>query len=155
MIRTITAVLLVLGLAGCGESSEPASPPPSSSPSEAPVPPALPPYTNLDNTGLQAKLAEGIPLYDIRRPEEWHQTGVVDGSRRLTFVDGSGRLMPDFLPQFTAEIDKDAPVILICRTGNRTDGLARYLVDKLGYTQVYNVRDGITGWLREKYPVVR
>ncbi len=114
-----------------------------------------PPYTNITNEQLKTLLEQGIPIYDVRRPEEWRKTGVVEDSRLLTFVDKSGRLKPDFLPRFTAEVDKNQPVILICRTGNRTDALARHLVEKLGYTQVYNVRDGITRWIAEKQPVVR
>lgn len=114
-----------------------------------------PPYTNITNEQLKTLLEQGIPIYDVRRPEEWRKTGVVEDSRLLTFVDKSGRLKPDFLPRFTAEVDKNQPVILICRTGNRTDTLARHLVEKLGYTQVYNVRDGITRWIAEKQPVVR
>ncbi len=61
---------------------------------------------------------------------------------------------PEFLPRFTAEVDKNAPVVLICRTGNRTDALARELAE-MGYTQIYNVRDGITRWISEGHPVVR
>ncbi|MGV6827737.1 MAG: rhodanese-like domain-containing protein [bacterium] len=114
-----------------------------------------PPYTNLDNAGLQTMLAQDIPLYDIRRPEEWMQTGVVEGSELLTFVDGYGRLKPDFFERFTAAINKDDPVILICRTGNRTGALGRLLVEELGYTQVYNVRDGITDWINDELPVDR
>lgn len=132
-IRFSVFGLLLLLLAGCAE----------------------PPYTNLNNEQLQTLLSEGIPLIDIRRPDEWRQTGVVDGSRLITFVDGKGRLSPDFLPQFAKATGKDDPVILICRTGNRTDVLARHLVEKMGYTQVYNVKNGITGWLRDGKPVDR
>jgi diacylglycerol kinase len=35
---------------------------------------------------LKALLAQGVQIYDIRRPEEWRSTGVVEGSRKLTFV---------------------------------------------------------------------
>jgi rhodanese-related sulfurtransferase len=114
-----------------------------------------PPYTNVDNTELQMMIDAEIPIYDVRRPEEWKQTGVIEGSRLLTFVDSSGRLKPDFVARFTATIDKNDPVVLICRTGSRTSALARYLVEELGYTQVYNVRDGITRWIRENKPVTR
>jgi rhodanese-related sulfurtransferase len=113
-----------------------------------------PPYSNIDNTQLKALLAQGTPLYDVRRPEEWRQTGVVEGSRKLTFVDASGRPNPEFLPRFSAEVDKNAPVILICRTGSRTKALARELAER-GYTRVYNVRNGITRWIGEDNPVVR
>lgn len=116
---------------------------------------AEPPYTNVDSAQLKTLMAEGVPLYDIRRAEEWRDTGVVEGSRKLTYVNGNGQLNPEFLSRFTAEVDKNAPVILICRSGNRSDTLARYLVEKLGYTQVYNVRHGIGKWLSEGNPVVR
>lgn len=116
---------------------------------------AEPPYSNADNDQLKVLLAQGVPIYDIRRPEEWRSTGVVEGSRKLTFVDAGGRPNPEFLPRFAAEVGKDDPVVLICRTGSRTDKLARELMEKQGYTQVYNVRHGITGWIAGNNPVVK
>ena len=114
-----------------------------------------PPYGNVNNAELQMMLQQNIPIYDVRRPEEWRQTGVIAGSKLLTFVDASGRLQPDFVERFTTAIDKNDPVILICRTGNRTSTLARLLVEQLGYTQVFNVRDGITRWISDDRPVTR
>ena len=114
-----------------------------------------PPYTNIDNQQLKILQAQGIPVYDIRRTDEWAQTGVVEGSRRLTFVDDKGRVSPDFVEKFTQAVGKNDPVILICRTGNRTDTLSRALVEQLGYTKVYNVKNGITRWISEGLPVVR
>ena len=131
--RLFGALLLATGLSGCAE----------------------PPYTNVDNVELKTLIAQGVPVYDVRRAEEWRATGVVEGSHKLTFVDARGRPNPEFLPRFTAEVGKNDPVILICRTGNRTDKLARELMEKHGYTRVYNVRDGITRWIREKHPVVK
>ena len=131
--RLLGVLLLAFGLGGCAE----------------------PPYTNVDNGGLKTLLAQGVPVYDIRRPEEWRSTGVVEGSRKLTYVDAKGRPNPEFLPRFIIEVGKDDPVVLICRTGNRTDALARELIEKMGYTQVYNVRDGITRWISDNNPVVK
>ena len=116
---------------------------------------AKPPYTNVDNAELKTLIAQGVPVYDVRRPDEWRATGVVAGSHTLTYVDKSGRLNPEFLPRFTAEVGKNDPVILICRTGNRTDKLARELMEQYGYTRVYNVRDGITGWIGGNNAVVK
>lgn len=114
-----------------------------------------PPYENVDHTQLKALLEQGVPLYDIRRPEEWKQTGVVEGSQLLTWVDGSGRLQPGFFETLAANAPKDRPVAIICRTGNRTSQLARELMEKHGYTKVYNVEDGITGWIAAGQPVAR
>ncbi|MBC8211803.1 MAG: sulfurtransferase [Gammaproteobacteria bacterium] len=133
LFRALVLVLIALSLSACTE----------------------PPYTNLDNAGLKALLQQGVPVYDIRRPDEWRQTGVVEGSQRLTFVDGSGRLMPDFFTRFSAAVGKDDPVILICRTGNRSSVLGKHLMEKMGYTKVYNVRDGIVSWIGDRQKVVR
>lgn len=132
-IRALGGLALAVGLAAC----------------------STPPYHNVDNDQLGSLLAQGTPIYDVRRAEEWRQTGVIAGSQRLTFVDDRGRLNPEFLPRFTQTVDRNAPVILICRTGNRTDVLARHLVENMGYTRVYNVRHGITGWIRDGRPVER
>ncbi|MBU1665146.1 MAG: sulfurtransferase [Gammaproteobacteria bacterium] len=131
--RLFVIALSLFSLAGCSE----------------------PPYSNVDNTQLKALLEQGVPIYDVRRPEEWRQTGVVAGSHKLTFVDASGRLHPDFIPTFTREVQREQPVIVICRTGNRTDSLARELMENMGYTKVYNVRNGISRWIGEGNPVVR
>ena len=133
LLHFIAVSLLIAGLSACSE----------------------PPYTNLSNDELQVLLKSDTPIYDVRRPEEWRQTGVVEGSKLLTFVDASGRLKPNFMERFTAETGQHDPVILICRTGNRTGTLARFLVEKLGYTQVFNVRNGITHWISENRPVKR
>ena len=134
LLHVCAVALLLTGLAACSE----------------------PPYTDVDNAQLQQMMmAQEAPIYDIRRPEEWRQTGVIEGSELLTFVDASGRLKPAFLDRFTAAVDKHEPVILICRTGSRTSTLARFLVEELGYTQVFNVRDGITRWVSDGKPVQR
>jgi len=133
LLRLCAVVLLLTGLSACSE----------------------PPYNNVDNGQLQTMLEQNIPVYDIRRPQEWRQTGVIEASELLTFVDGDGRVMPDFLKRFTAATGKHDPVILICRTGSRTSTLARFLVEQMGYTQVFNVRHGITHWIRDNKPVKR
>lgn len=132
-LRSTGVVLLAVALSGCSE----------------------PPYTNLNNGQLETLLGQGVPVYDIRLPLEWQQTGVIEGSRLMTFVDADGRVLPDFLSRFTEQTAKNEPVILICRTGNRTSTLARYLVEQLGYTQVYNVRSGILEWIRDGGTVTR
>ena len=109
---------------------------------------------NINTTRLQELMQQNVPLYDVRRQDEWQQTGIIEGARTLTFVDHQGRLKEDFLARFTAEADKDKPVIVMCRSGKRSDALTHYLVNKMGYTHVYNLRDGIVNWIYEKKPVV-
>ena len=116
---------------------------------------AKPKYSNIDNQKLKELIAQGIPVYDIRREDEWKQTGVIEGSKKLTLFDARGGQNPEFFKAFTEEVKPDDPVIIICRTGNRSSVLSKYLADKLGYKKVYNVRNGITRWIADGNPVVK
>jgi rhodanese-related sulfurtransferase len=106
-----------------------------------------PPYEALDNAGLQRMLDEGALVIDIRRPEEWRGTGVIEGSYLVTAFDEQGRPTQEFATLFGQLTRPEQPVVLICRTGNRTDVLARLLMEQAGYEQVYNVSNGIVSWI--------
>ncbi len=110
-------------------------------------------YTDLTNAELQALLDQGMVLVDIRLPEEWRQSGVIKGSVPLTFLDKSGRVVNTFFSQLDNLASKDQPLILVCRSGNRTSAAAQMLTADRGYTQVYHLQDGISGWLRAGLPL--
>ena len=92
---------------------------------------------------------------DIRRPDEWRKTGIVEGSERLTAFDGKGHLLKSFPTALGKFAKPDDEIILICRTGNRSAVLAQMLTEQAEYKQVYNVKDGIVKWIEEKKPVRR
>jgi rhodanese-related sulfurtransferase len=48
--------------------------------------------------------------------------------------------------------DKDAPIVLYCRTGPMSERAARDLV-ALGYTKVYNLVGGFTAWSEAGLPL--
>jgi rhodanese-related sulfurtransferase len=108
---------------------------------------STPPVRHLDNADLKRMVDEGATVIDIRRPEEWQQTGVIEGSYLVTAFDEQGRLTQEFGALFSRLADPGEPVVLICRTGNRTDFLSRLLVEQAGYREVYNVTHGITSWI--------
>jgi rhodanese-related sulfurtransferase len=112
-------------------------------------------YTNINNTELAKLLEDKVTLVDIRRPEEWQQTGVVPGSNMITLFTSRGGVNPDFVSQLQKVSSPDKAVILICRTGNRTRAGSTMLVKQLGYKNVYNVTRGITGWIGDKREVSR
>lgn len=103
---------------------------------------------DINNEELKNLLASNTILIDIRRPEEWKETGVIKGSHKLTLYDASGKETPGFLQKFQELVPTpQTPVILICRTGNRTSFAAKALTDGFGYVNVYNVKNGITDWI--------
>ncbi|MCK5446259.1 MAG: FKBP-type peptidyl-prolyl cis-trans isomerase [Rhodospirillaceae bacterium] len=112
-------------------------------------------FINIDNAKLKDLIAQGVTVVDVRRVEEWKQTGVVEGSELITAFDGEGRLVRSFFGDFTDVANKDQEVILICRTGSRTLSLSKALADQAGYTKVYNVEKGIEDWIKQGNPVVK
>ena len=117
--------------------------------------PAAAEVINVDNAELARLMAAGVPVIDIRTEGEWKQTGIVAGSRLLTFFDERGRADPaTWLARVKPIAAPDRPVVVICRTGNRTGALSEFLDQRVGYKTVYNVKQGIQGWMREGRPVV-
>ena len=106
-----------------------------------------------------AAVAAGkVTLIDIRTPPEWKETGVARGAKLLNMLHPQGA--PGFTNALLDKVkgDKNAPIALICRTGNRTTQVQRYLQSQ-GFTNVYNVKEGMAGsgagpgWLKRGLPV--
>jgi rhodanese-related sulfurtransferase len=116
---------------------------------------AAPPFSNIDNQQLKELLAQGTRIIDVRRPEEWQQTGVIKGSLLMESFQKTGRLRKGFLDEFTQSVKKDEPIILICRTGSRTGMLANGLSQRFGFTNIYNVTNGIESWIKADNPVIK
>ncbi len=155
-IQNLLAISLLVSLTACNAktATAPVSSAPVATKAAEPIPQAGG-YSNIDNAKLEELVAQGVILVDIRREEEWQQTGVVKGSKTITFFDNTGRINPNFVPEFNAIAKQDQPVMLICRTGNRTQAASQAIAQQLGYKNVMNVTNGITGWISEKRPVVK
>ncbi len=110
---------------------------------------------NISIEELKDLLDSGVVLVDIRRRDEWVQTGIVAGSHAITLFGEDGRPKQDFLPKLEKIASLDTPVIVICRTGNRTSVASDALTQQIGYNKVYNVTNGITDWIAKGNPVVK
>ena len=110
----------------------------------------------ISNQQLTAMMQQGVKLIDIRRAEEWRQTGVVKGSHLLTFFDKNGRYdIGKWINAFNRIVKKDEPFVLICRSGNRTGMVSKLLHYRLNYRNVNHLSRGIKNWIKEGYPVDR
>ena len=110
---------------------------------------------NIDNAELARLSASGAAVIDIRTTPEWKETGVVSGSKLLTFFDEKGQSDPaQWLLQLKSLTKPGQAVILICRSGNRSRTVAQFMLQQAGYKTVYNVTSGINVWSREGRPVV-
>ncbi len=66
--------------------------------------------------------AEGALVVDVRRPDEWQATGVIEGARLVTFADAQ-----DFLSRIGADLAPGQELILVCQSGRRSAAAAAAL----------------------------
>lgn len=77
-----------------------------------------------------------VTIVDVRRTEEYQETHIPGAI--LVPLDTIQDQMPQSLPE------KDAPLLVYCRSGNRSKQAARRLL-KLGYANIYDF-GGILDW---------
>ena len=96
-------------------------------------------YKDLTVNEFETMLAQDqtVQLLDVRTPEEfaeYHLAGAIN-------IDWYGE---GFAAQVQAQLDKDRPVMVYCRSGRRSAAAAKVL-DGLGFT-TYNLKGGILAW---------
>jgi len=90
-------------------------------------------------TSLQeAAAADDATILDVRQPREWRDEGVIPGSRQIFVAD---------LPARMAELPRDRPVTVLCRTGYRAS-IAASLLDGAGFDVRLVARSGAPKWPR-------
>lgn len=83
---------------------------------------------------------ENVQLLDVRTSPEINK-GFIKDAKFSNFFDA------DFIEKAAIQLDKNKPVYLYCRTGNRSEKAARILKDQ-GF-EVYNVLGGFNKWKQE------
>jgi rhodanese-related sulfurtransferase len=79
-----------------------------------------------------------VVLIDVRTPEEYAE-GAIKGSVNIDFFNQQA-----FIKQISS-LDKNKPVYLYCRSGNRSMKAARQLVSS-GFEKVYDLAGGYMAW---------
>lgn len=87
---------------------------------------------------------EDFQLIDVRETYEYEVSNL------------GGELIP--ISSITSNIDKiskEKPVVIHCRTGGRSGQVVMFLMQQYGYTNVYNLRGGISAWAMHFDPTMR
>ena len=93
---------------------------------------------------------DGVPVIDIRTPQEWNATGIIDGAHKITFFNEKGQpLIADWFFELGHLVkDKKTPFIIYCAHANRSKALGKGLVN-MGFENIYELKGGIeNGWIK-------
>lgn len=85
----------------------------------------------------------GAFMLDVRRMDEWEQ-GHIPGATLITLDELGSRL---------DEIPADQPVVVVCRSGNRS-AQGREILLEAGFTQVTSMDGGMNSWQAMGYETV-
>lgn len=89
-------------------------------------------------------------LVDVRTTAELELVGKIPGATHIEWAFYPGMVAnPDFAAHLEMQVDKEALVIFICRTGGRSHNAAATAA-KLGFTEAYNMLEGFEGEANEK-----
>ena len=124
------AILLVVFLTRQGSA-------PSGSSSSAPLP--------LEISVAQAaqKRDAGAFMLDVREPDEWEAVHM-PGATLIPLGQLESRL---------SEVPKDKEVVVVCRSGNRSQS-GRDILLKAGFSQVTSMAGGMNDWKSSGFPTV-
>lgn len=85
-------------------------------------------------------------IVDVRTPEEF-AAGHLSGAVNVNI------LAPDFETRLGA-LRWGKTYLVYCRTGNRS-AKALQVMDRLGFQSVYHMFEGIVGWQKKAFPLVK
>jgi rhodanese-related sulfurtransferase len=84
-------------------------------------------------------------LVDVRTRAELEWVGRIPGAVEVEFLTyPGGRPNPDFIRELEKNVEKDAKVMFICRSGGRSHNAA-VLASQAGYGEAFNVLEGFEG----------
>lgn len=95
--------------------------------------------TILDKSSFKMAInTKNVQLVDVRTPNEFN-TGHIKNAQNIDFFNKN-----DFTVNFN-KLNKEEPVYIYCRSGNRSQKAARKLVN-LGFKKIYDLKGGYMNW---------
>lgn len=85
-------------------------------------------------------------IIDIRTPQEFSD-GHIEGAININYFDDN------FLDQI-AKYDKNQPIFIYCRSGNRTSSASKKAAD-FGFKEIYDLEGGILYWIKNNNEIVK
>ena len=89
---------------------------------------------------LSTALSDTIQLIDVRTPAEYKQ-GHIEGAVNIDVTSAS-------FEEGIQQLDKDRPVYIYCRSGQRSNAAAKKM-EKAGFNTLYDLKGGINIWDKE------
>jgi len=107
------------------------------------------PYTTIGTDEAKRMIEAGAHVIDVRQPEEWNRGHIPQAE--LVPLDGIysfGKALKEL------NVPTDEDVIFVCAMGQRSASAAEIAL-VAGLSKVYNLANGMNGWVNRRYPIER
>ena len=102
------------------------------------------PETDVATLARERDSGKNLQIIDVREPDEF-AAGHMPGARLIPLGQ---------LPARTSELDPSQPIVVVCRSGNRSATATEFLL-KSGFQDVRNLAGGMIAWVQAGHPVRR
>ncbi len=107
------------------------------------------PYTTIGTDEAKSMIDAGARVIDVRRPDEWQRGHIPEAT--LVPLDGIytfGKALK------ALHISEDEEIIFVCAVGQRSASASEIAL-VAGLKNVYNLANGMNGWIMRQYPIER
>ena len=106
---------------------------------------------NITPEQLQTMQKQNALVIDIRTEKEWAESGTIPESIKIQYFDKEGKYDSEqWLTQLnTHRRSSNQPVILVCRSGNRSAKVGTFLTQQLNMGNIYHLQYGMNAWSKE------
>ncbi|MGX1024967.1 rhodanese-like domain-containing protein [Flavobacterium sp. CS20] len=96
--------------------------------------------TMIDSKEMKTMLKnDEVQLVDVRTVKEFNEN-YIEGAHNIVYDDNFDKKLDT--------LNKDKPIIVYCRSGRRSAKCAKIL-QKQGFSKIYDLKGGITQWMKE------
>lgn len=107
------------------------------------------PYTTIGTDDAKRMIEAGTRVIDVRRLDEWDRGHIAEAELvTISGIYSFGKALQDL------HLSPEAEVIFVCASGQRS-ATASEIALLMGLTKVYNLANGMNGWMNRRYPIER
>jgi rhodanese-related sulfurtransferase len=107
------------------------------------------PYTTIGTDEAKRMIDAGVTIIDVRQPDEWNRGHIAEAILvPLNGIYSFGKALKDLdLPEYQE-------IIFTCAAGQRSAS-ASEIAMVAGFKKIYNLANGMNGWVGRRYPIER
>lgn len=107
------------------------------------------PYTTIGTDEAKRMIEAGAQVIDVRQPEEWAYGHIAEAMLvPLNGIYSFGKALKEL------NLSPDEDVIFVCAAGQRSASASEIAL-VAGLKKVYNLANGMNGWMSRRYPIER